>query len=337
MIDRATVISIVREELDAHARQCREEHAALGARVADRLGLLELEPVPAPTPTPATEDLLDLGLWIDDRPALALTPAYLARLRALPLSHVSIMIETTTGGLDATWSEAHLRSFAAAVPELDRGLTLWPEPTAAYLAQLRTALPRLLRAIGPTQRGAYVVEWDLEGAWKRAKVRGFASLEAAGAALMRLVDEVAAELGAPIEVEVTTFPAHLESGDRSTVRGEARLFLQAYPVAQARDGTPRDYDGPLGPARRPYEEVLRVRAAAEPGVEVCAGLAAWYQAGWPGGPDAAMAHAVDAARRAGVRRVRWWSARHAIGASANSYAARGIEAARSLSLRARPA
>lgn len=335
-LDRPTVITAVREELDAHAQQCREEHAALGARVADRLGLLE--PAPAPAPTPATEDLLDLGLWIDDAPKLVLTDAYLARLLGLPLSHFAVMVERSGGGLDLTWTTAQLAKLAAAAPEHERVLTLWPEPTAPYMTRLRQVLPGLLRALGRSPRtGHYVLEFDLEGHWKVGKVSGYASLTVAGATLMRIVTEVAAELGEEIEVEVTTFTAHVEATAKGKVLGEKRLLLQTYPVAQARDGTPRDYDGPLGPARRPYEEVLRARAAAEPGVEVCSGLAAWYQAGWPGGPDAAMATAVDAARRAGVRRVRWWSARHAIGASANSYAARGIEAARPLSLRARPA
>lgn len=40
-IDRPTVIAAVRDELDARARQCSEEHALIGGAVADRLGLLE--------------------------------------------------------------------------------------------------------------------------------------------------------------------------------------------------------------------------------------------------------------------------------------------------------
>ena len=73
---------------------------------------------------------------------------------------------------------------------------------------------------------------------------------------------------------------------------------------------------------------MRARRDGEPGVEVCVGLAAWAQDGWPGEPEVAMGLALGSARRAGVRRARWWSSRHVIGASANSYAERAIEAAR---------
>ena len=107
--------------------------------------------------------------------------------------------------------------------------------------------------------------------------------------------------------------------------------MQSYPVAEAR-GEKRDFDGRLGPERRPFEDVVRARREGEPGVEVCAGLAAWAQDAWPGEPEDAMAIAIASAGRAGVRRVRWWSSRHVIGASANSYAARAIEAARPLSV-----
>ncbi len=201
-LDRPTVITAVREELDAHAQQCREEHAALGARVADRLGLLE----PAPVPTPATEDLLDLGLWIDDAPKLVLTDAYLARLLGLPLSHFAVMVERSGGGLDLTWTTAQLAKLATATPEHERVLTLWPEPTAPYMTRLRQVLPGLLRALGRSPRtGHYVLEFDLEGHWKVGRVGGYASLTVAGATLMRIVNEVAAELGEEIEVEVTTF------------------------------------------------------------------------------------------------------------------------------------
>lgn len=333
MTGRSDIIAAVTAELDARAGQCREEHGAIAARVADRLGLHDLSPGGKSTSAP-DDEFVDLGLWIDDAPKLVLSAAYLDRLRALPLSHVAIMVERAGGGLDLTWSGPQLAELAAALPDHERVLTLWPEPSAEYMARLRLALPGLLRALGRSPRGCHIVEFDLEALWKRARVKGLASLAAAGAALVRVVHEVAAELGAEIEIEVTTFPAHLEASAKGAVLGEARLLLQSYAVAEAR-GEKRAWDGPLGPERRAYEDVVRVRAYAERGVEVCAGLAAWEQADWPGEPEQAMALALASARRAGVRRVRWWSGRHVIGASANRYAARAIEAARPLSLRAR--
>lgn len=321
MIERSSVIAAASRVLDARVGACRAEHAEIGAAIADELGLAH------PILTPES-DLLDLGIWIDDAPKLVLSLPYLQRLRALPLSHVAVFLETFDDGLDSRWTIAQLARLRAELPDHRIVVTLSPQPTREYMAELRRELPGILRA-----SGARAVELDLEGPWKRGKVAGFASLDAAGAELIGTIHAAAASIGVDVEIEVTTFPAHAEADARGSVKGEARLFLQTYPVAEAR-GEKRDYDGPLGPDRRPYEDVLRVRAAEEPGVEVCAGLAAWAQDGWPGEPGAAMAIALDSARRAGVRRIRWWSARHAIGASANGYAARAIEAARPLSLRA---
>lgn len=39
MVDRSKIVGAVAAELDARVGQCREEHAAVGAAVADRLGL----------------------------------------------------------------------------------------------------------------------------------------------------------------------------------------------------------------------------------------------------------------------------------------------------------
>lgn len=325
-LERNEVVTAVATVLDARAGRCLEAHGEIGQAVADHLGLRAgSEPDPI---------LVDFGIWIDDAPARVMTEVYLERLKALPLSHVAVMVERSGGGLDLTWSTAQLSRLAHELPDHERAITLWPEPTTAYMARLRAALPGLLRAIGVSPRtGRYVVEADLEGHWKKAKLVGFPTLAAAGEALSRVLLEVEAELDAEIELEVTTFPAHAEAAAEGAVLGEARLLLQTYAVAEAR-GEKRDFDGRLGPVRRPYEDVLAARAAAERGVEVCAGLAAWEQADWPGEPEESMRLALDAAIRAGVRRARWWSARHVIGASANRYALRAIEAARPLSRRA---
>jgi hypothetical protein len=318
VIARADIIAAVAAELDSRAGRCLEAHGEIGAGVADRLGLEPSRPTSkAPAP-----DALELGLWIDDSPGLALLRPYLERLRALPLSHVAVMVDSTETGLDARWTARQLADLAHAVPEMGVVLTLWPEPTAAYVRQLERELPALIAA-GVVR----TVELDLEGGWKLGKLSGYASMRAAGQALVEAVRRSGAR-----EHEVTTFPAHAEAHERGAVQDEARLWLQTYPVAHAR-GERRDFDGPLGPERRPFEDVVRVRKTAEPGVEVCAGLAAWAQDGWPGEPGDAMAMALGSAVRAGVRRVRWWSSKHVIGARANGYAAAAIEAARALSIR----
>lgn len=326
MIARPEVIAAVAAELDSRAGYCLDAHREVGAAIADRLGLRA-----GVDPIRSDSILVDFGIWIDDAPARVLTEVYLDRLRALPLTHLAVMVERSGGGLDLTWSVAQLSRLARELPDHERVITIWPEPSAAYMARLRAVLPGLLRAIGPSPRtGRYIVEGDLEGRWKRAHLVGYASMSDAGAALVRVLREVELELDAEIELEVTTFPAHAEASAAGVVLGEVRLLLQTYAVAEAR-GEVRDFEGRVGPARRPYEDVLRARAAAEPGVEICAGLAAWEQADWPGEPEEAMRLALDSAIRAGVRRVRWWSARHVIGASANRYAAHAIEAARPFS------
>jgi hypothetical protein len=315
VIARADVIAAVAAELDARAGRCLEAHGAVGSAVADRLGLRIAIAPPI--------ELLELGLWIDDSPRLALLRPYLDRLRALPLSHVAVMIDSTERGLDARWTARQLAELAAAIPEMSVVLTLWPEPTRAYVRQLERELPALVAAAV-----VRVVELDLEGGWKVGKLEGYPSMQEAAIDLRGAVLDAGAR-----EFEVTTFPAHAEAHDRGTVKGEARLWLQTYPVAEAR-GEKRDFFGPLGPSRRPYEDVIRVQRSAEPGVDVCAGLAAWAQDGWPGDPGDSMAAALDSARRAGVRRVRWWSSKHVLGARTNDYAYAAIEAARPLSLRA---
>lgn len=41
MTDRSAIIAAVAAELDERAGMCLEEHGAIGARVADRLGIVE--------------------------------------------------------------------------------------------------------------------------------------------------------------------------------------------------------------------------------------------------------------------------------------------------------
>lgn len=305
MITRERVIAAAAAEgvLDTKARA-----------IADRLELFET--------VIASREQTDMGLWIDDPAPRVLSAPYLTRLRALPLSHVAVMIERSGAGLDLTWTAAQLEQLASALPDHRIVLTLWPEPTVSYMQLLGRRLPALVAAAV-----ARAVEFDLEGHWKIGKLSGFPRMGAAGDELVRIASTCAAEL------EVTTFPAHLEASVRGSVRGERRLFLQTYSVAEAR-GETREWASALGPDRRPYEDVLRIQRTAEPTVEICAGLAAWEQSDWPGEPIDAMRRALDSARRAGVRRVRWWSSRHVLGASANSYAAAAIESFRALSLRA---
>lgn len=315
-LSRDLIVAAAARVLGEDHGVCLAHHRTLGGQMADLLGFPAALASSHGEERPGAEGSAPVvrGLWVDDAPAVALREDWLARLEALGLDEIAVMVERSGGGLDVTWSLRQLEALREATPGLRRVVTIWPEPTARYMAGLADALPDIVAALG-----AVVVELDLEGHWKRGRLQGYPSLDHAAAALL---DAVLVSGGAA-ELEVTTFPAHLEAQARGAVKGEDRLLLQTYAVAEAR-GEKRTWDGRLGPERRPYEDVLQAQARGEEGVEVCAGLAAWAQDDWPGEPGEAMRIAYASALRAGVRRVRWWSSRHVIGAKRNRYAARAI-------------
>ena len=332
----AEVVSHVSAVLDADRAQCVPHHRELGRRVARSMasaGLIAGDPLDAELgatdkdsltaasshpgfPDDSTVHDIELEVWIDDGPRLALSPAYLRRLHSMPWRRLAVMAERSGGGWDPTWSIEQLAAFAAATPDHERILTIWPEPSARYMDELEAALPAMLAALGTD-----TVELDLEGHWKSKRLVGFRALREAGARLMAICRAHADE------VEVTTFPLHAEASGPGSVLGEDRLLLQTYAIAEAR-GESREWSGRYGPPRRALEDVRRARERVGPEVEVCAGLAAWAQGGWPGEPEEAMRVSLESARAAGVRRVRHWSSKWIVGSKRTSYGMSAIEAMR---------
>lgn len=278
---------------------------------------------------------LELGTWLDDRPSIALRPAYLDRLRALPLDEIAVMVDGPRPGLeDQRWRLPHLEQLARALPRHRRTLTAWAAPQREAVDELGAQLPELLEALG-----ASAVEVDVEpvGEWALRGVRGYRDEGGDRGALDEASEALADVLAATgLPVEVTVFPGSLHRVRRlleALVRRGVRvsLVLQTYPV---RTRGPRsapqiiEYDDALGPLRLPREALTAARDA-HPDVELVAGLAAYDQRGWPGvRPEEAMHAAVASAVSAGVRRARWWSVKHLCRLSARRYSAPALEALR---------
>lgn len=286
--------------------------------------------------TPLACGPLELGAWIDDRPSLVLERRYLDAIRALPLTHVAVMIDGPRPGLeDQYWRLGHLEQLRRALPDHERVLTVWAAPQLGAIEELGAQLPELVEALG-----ASAIEVDTEpvGEWALRGVRGFRDEGGDKGALDEASDALAQVLAASrLPVEVTVFPGALRNVRRlleALVRelgpdGAVRLVLQAYPV---RTRGPRskpelvEYSSALGPERLPRESILAARAA-HPGVELVAGLAAYDQRGWPGvAPADAMHAAVASAVATGCRRIRWWSVKHIVRLAGRKYAAPAIAA-----------
>jgi hypothetical protein len=259
---------------------------------------------------------VDAGLYIDDSPALAATPAYVRRVAAIGLDHVAVMLDGPRRGMDdVRWSERHLARFADLAGDLGvaRVATLWPEPTRAWVGQLRERLPAILEALATR-----TLELDVEGVnWTTKRLDGFESLDEAAAAV------VDAALDAGATIEVVSWLARLGSA-RGFLPHVARLVLMTYPRRHRPLGglnVAVPYDGPFGP-KLVGAHLDRARVLLGPSIELASALPAWGQQ-WPGVPPlAAMRATHSAAVDRGVRVIREWSSKFVIGKRKNSYAER---------------
>lgn len=286
---------------------------------------------------------IDLGAWIDDPPSLVLRAAYLDALRALPLSHVAVMVDGPRPGLaDARWTERDLERLAEALPDHERVLTVWAPPQRPAVDELRQRLPELVSALG-----ARAVETDDEpiGEWVERGVHGYHDEDGDGHVLDDASDalaDVLAELG--VDVEVTVFPGALRGVrpllaalvGRVGIAHAVRLVLQVYAVRRrGSKAKPElvDYDGPLGPVRFPREAIAAARRSC-PGVEVAQAVAAYDQR-FPGrAAGDAMHAAIAGGAGIGVRRMRIWSSKHLVRLNARRYAAPALDTLRPIALSA---
>lgn len=137
MIDRDAVVGAVAAELDARAERCVEEHAAIGARVADRLGLVETHSELTGTRDPAEEI---------NRPAeLPRSSLFVRRTTWVPVEVAArfnaVIVCTRSGAgrvsLDRAWCSA-LRASGAEIVGWDWMLEpgKWREGLEAEIARL---------------------------------------------------------------------------------------------------------------------------------------------------------------------------------------------------------
>lgn len=264
------------------------------------------------------------GLWIDDPPRVVLTEAYWARLRELGFTVAALMLESVTPGFDPRYSVADLQRLGelARAHDVELVLTVWPEPRAEYLLQLRQRLPALVRAAG-----AAALEFDAESNWIGGKVVGFRKLSDAADALVVVVVELRKELD--VRSELTTFTMHGENGRHATLADDVdRVLGQGYSVRHRKDAEGRPFDVPwdhaYGPGRMQrltFDRSLQIpRKNGKPAISC--GLAAYDQE-WPEHTgEEAMRVAYREALRYQPKEVRWWSSKWVIGALSRPYAVR---------------
>lgn len=183
--------------------------------------------------------------------------------------------------------------------------------------------------------GAAGLEFDAEGNWLPAKVKGFANIDKAGDELVKVFERVS--VAYDVRTELTTYPFHTENSKTADVAPHAdRLLPQAYSVRNRKnkDGSNLliDWNGTYGPVG--MQKLTLDRAMQVPGVGTTAGpliscgLAAYDQSGWPGKTgEQAMRAAYDAACAYEPVEIRFWSAKWIFGilSKKNAYASKFIK------------
>jgi hypothetical protein len=235
-----------------------------------------------------------------------LTPEYWAQLKALGVTVVAIMVERNEPRWDPYWRRSQLEAaaFFAIQNDMELVLTTWPAPQKDAIDQMCSAMIKLLSV------GVVAWEIDVEGLWKRSKVRDFASLEEAELYLLSLMGRIAPLRD--VRIELTTHTGHRECGPHARMTPQVDRFLpQAYSVRH-RGQAEIDWDDKLGPGNCQRWALTRARRIPDVDKDcpkLCVGLAAYDQQ-WPGRPvSEAMAAALDAALTFSPHEVRYWSSK----------------------------
>jgi hypothetical protein len=261
------------------------------------------------------------GIWVDDPPVLVKTPAFWRAFQEHGLTFGALMIESSANGLDLNYTPETLAALAAIAADygVTLVLTVWPEPTKAYLTLLNSKISLLLAAAR-----AIRLECDLESNWTTKNLQGYPSLDAAGDALVAILDRVRANYGP--ETVVTTFPLHVENSSRADVTTHVSIAMpQGYSVRMRATGEVA-WDAPLGPGNA--QKLTLDLTKQIKGPRLGCGLAA-YDQNWPGHtPDQAMQVAYDTAMTYEPVTVCWWSSKWILGVKANGYSSRFLKSIR---------
>lgn len=266
-----------------------------------------------------------LGVWVDSPPKEVLLPSWWSQIRSDGFSVASIMVESSSSGLDQKWTDDQLAhaGILARSADVELVLCFWPEPSQEYLAEFERRVPLLCDLAG-----AAAVDLDTEGNWMRSKLQGFLTLDEAGVALNGLLRRWARRRD--VRLDLSTYPFHAENGPKAVLAPRAdRIYPQSYSVAKRKDGTGIEvtvpWDDRFGPGQMQHLTLERSRqvpgAGMPAGPMLCVGLAAYDQRFDGHAPHEALQKAWDTAVSYRPIEVRIWSSKHLWGPKANPYAA----------------
>ncbi len=269
------------------------------------------------------------GIWIDDPVRDVLKAEFWDKMVEHKLTVGAIMLEGLGDGFNPSYNVETLGKIKAlALPRnIEIILTTWPEPDPKYMREFEDKIEALLAAAG-----ASGLEFDLEGNWLPAKLRGYHSLDHAGDAFVETFQRVSARLH--VRTECTTYPFHTENSNKADVAPHCdRLLPQAYSVRHRTSGE-IGYDSPYGPGgmqRLTLDKAKMVKGVGTTsGPLISCGLAAYDQV-WPTHTgEQAMKAAYDAALKYEPIECRWWSSKWVFGImakrpEANRYASRFLK------------
>lgn len=279
---------------------------------------------------PRSKPAPSVGLWIDCPARDVLKSGYFDKLQRLGIGHIAVMLDTSRTGFDPKWKHAQVAKLGALCQqyEIELVLTVWPDPDLNHIEAMAHDMAHYVLL-----SEAAAVEVDTEFNWKASK----APVDF-DAACQRLVEELSGLKHATgCKLELTTFTSHTENGRAAKVAPHMdRLFAQAYSVRTRRrySGANRGKKwevpwnhsyGPGSMQRLTLDRTQQVGGVLEGRVEMCVGLPAYDQSGWPGkSAMKAMGEAWNQAVLYGCPQIRYWSSKWVIGRRANRYAAKFI-------------
>lgn len=263
--------------------------------------------------------MVNLGVWVDDSIKSVQGSKFWDDLKEHGFETAAIMLESVKGGFDPKYDTKTLETIRshALSRDIEVVITVWPEPSKAYVEELERKIGPMLEA-----SGAAGIEFDCEGNWLKGGVRGYASLEAASRDFVESSGRISARYD--VRTELTTYPYHAENSKSARVAPFCnRILPQAYSVRKRSSGDV-DWDSRFGPGA--MQRLTLDRALQVPGVGqnsgplVSCALAAYDQT-WPDrDPGEAMRVAYEAALTYNPIEIRFWSSKWIFGARSNGYA-----------------